>query len=149
MMILKEQSRIDVSNGIGLRSELAIRSLNLASTRAYFHERTDGHVPGIVFGRDERGRHGNFHPDAYEMICANPAWAKRLDKVHTASRRMRIRSNWQWKELDCSSSFDALLMNIFCPSQGVRGNKSPEPVEQGEGCRAGVWVQAKRPASEV
>ena len=27
---------------------------------------------------------------------------------------MRARSDWQWKELDCSNSSDALLMNVFC-----------------------------------
>jgi hypothetical protein len=114
IMLPGEQLRIEVPNGISLRSELALRSLNLASARGYLHERADGQVPSVVFGRDEMGRHGNFHPDAYQRICANAAWSKRLEKVHTASRRMRLRSNWQWKELDCSCSSDALLMNIFC-----------------------------------
>jgi hypothetical protein len=120
-MPLEEQSRIDVPNGISLRSELALRSLKLASACEYVHERTDGRVPSIVFGRDEQGRHGNFHPDAYQRICANAAWAKRLEKVHTASRRMRVRCNWQWKELDCCSSSDALLMNIFCHPETLDG----------------------------
>ena len=113
-MLPGEQSRIDVPHGISLRSELALRSLNLATAGGYLHERTDGQIPSIVFGRDEQGRHGNFHQDSYESICANAAWAKRLDKVHTASRRMRVRCDWQWKELDCCNSSDALLMNIFC-----------------------------------
>jgi hypothetical protein len=117
-----EQTRIDVPHGISLRSELALRSLRLASACGYLHERTDGQIPSIVFGRDERGRHGNFHPESYESICANAAWAKRLDKVHTASRRMRIRCDWQWKELDCSNSSDALLMNIFCHPRVFAGS---------------------------
>lgn len=29
-------------------------------------------------------------------------------------KRVRVRANWSWKELDCSCSSDALLMNIFC-----------------------------------
>ena len=107
--------------GIGLRSELALRGLDLALAKGYLHERTDGEVPSIIFGRDERGRHGNFHPDAYQSICANEAWAQRLEKVHTASRRMRLRCNWQWKELDCCSSSDALLMNIFCHPRALAG----------------------------
>jgi hypothetical protein len=50
---------------------------------------------------------------------------RRLEKVHTASKRAWPRSNWQWKELDCANSSDALLMNIFChpeamESAGVR-----------------------------
>jgi hypothetical protein len=49
-----------------------------------------------------------------------------LRKVHTASKRSRIRADWQWKELDCANSSDALLMNIFChpkvmTSTGVQG----------------------------
>jgi hypothetical protein len=101
------------------------------------HERTDGQIPSIIFGRDEDGRHGNFHPDAYKRICNNPEWMKRLGKVHTASRRSRVRANWQWKELDCSNSSDALLMNIFChpavmastnvcATLGVESNAVPE-----------------------
>ena len=120
-MLLDEQSRSNVPNGISLRSELALRSLNLASACRYLHDRTDGQIPSIVFGRDEQGRHGNFHPDSYQRICANAAWAKRLEKVHTASRRMRPRCDWQWKELDCCSSSDALLMNIFCHPKVLAG----------------------------
>ncbi len=124
-MLLSEQSRIDVPYGISLRSELAFRCLDLASVQGYLHERTDGEIPSIIFGRDERGRHGNFHPDAYRGICANAAWAQRLKKVHTASRRMRLRCNWQWKELDCCSSSDALLMNIFVAALSRHVRKLP------------------------
>jgi hypothetical protein len=120
-MITKEQSGIDIPNGISLRSELSLRALRLALARGWLYERSDGAVPSIIFGRDEGGRHGNFHPDSYKAICANDAWAKRIEKVHTASRRMRARSNWQWKELDCCSSSDALLMNIFCHPETMAG----------------------------
>jgi hypothetical protein len=97
-----------------LRTELSARGLRYASRHGLLHERTDGAVPSILFGRDEVGRHGNFHPASYERICAAPAWAKRLGKVHTGYRRARVRANWEWRELDCSCSSDALLMNIFC-----------------------------------
>ncbi len=103
--------------GLGLRSELSVRNLNYATTHKYQHDRTDGEIPSILFGCDEQGRHGNFHPDSYRSICAVPSWAKRLEKVHTAWRRARVRANWSWKELDCSNSSDALLMNIFCYPQ--------------------------------
>jgi hypothetical protein len=122
-MALRGQCGIDIPSGISLRSELSLRSLHLASTRGYLHDRTDGYVPSIIFGRDERGRHGNFHPDAYQRICAKEAWARRLEKAHTAYRRMKLRSNWQWKELDCSNSSDALLMNIFCHPEVMAGNR--------------------------
>ncbi|MGA7156231.1 MAG: hypothetical protein WBY53_05270 [Acidobacteriaceae bacterium] len=103
-----------VPGGLGLRTELSVRGLRFAAAHRLVFERTDGHVPGIVFGRGEGGGHGNFHPLAWERICANAGWARRLEKVHTASRRMRARADWQWKELDCAHSSDALLMNVFC-----------------------------------
>jgi hypothetical protein len=113
-MLSDEQSGFVIPAGLSLRSELSLRSLRLALLSGHLHERTDGQVPSIIFGQDEHGRHGNFHPDAYAAILQREAWAKRLEKVHTASKRMKPRSNWQWKELDCSNSSDALLMNIFC-----------------------------------
>jgi hypothetical protein len=108
------QPIFDLPSGLSLRSELSLRNLRFASINGLLYERTDGQVPSIIYGRDDDGRHGNFHPDAYERICGNRAWSKRLEKVHTASKRSRVRSNWQWKELDCANSSDALLMNIFC-----------------------------------
>jgi len=120
-MIANEQSGIYIPNGIGLRSELSLRAWHLAVAGGLLHERSDGAVPSIIFGRDEMGRHGNFHPAAFEAICGNTGWARRLEKVHTASRRMKTRSNWQWKELDCCNSSDALLMNIFCHPETMAG----------------------------
>jgi hypothetical protein len=102
------------SSAISLRAELSLRSLRFASVRGLQHERTDGNIPGIIFGRGGEGNHGNFHPLAYQAMQANAQWMRRLGKVHTASKRMRVRANWQWKELDCANSSDALLMNIFC-----------------------------------
>jgi hypothetical protein len=100
--------------GRSLRIELSARSLRYALMHGCLHERTDGTIPSILFGCDEEGRHGNFHPASYGRIRATPAWSRRLGKVHTAYRRARVRANWAWKELDCSNSSDALLMNIFC-----------------------------------
>lgn len=97
-----------------LRRELSVRSHNLARAQKLLHDVSPGANPVVIFGRDEQGRHGNFHPDSYAQICANPAWSRRLSKVHTASRRSRARKDWQWMELDSANSSDALLMNIFC-----------------------------------
>lgn len=104
----------EVPAGLCLRAELSVRSLKWALEHGFLHERTDGAIPSILFGREEGGRHGNFHPASYQRICSIPAWSKRLEKVHTAYRRARVRANWSWKELDCSNSSDALLMNVFC-----------------------------------
>jgi hypothetical protein len=126
----------DVPSGISLRSELSLRGLRFASVHGFLHEHTDGQTPGIIFGRDEGG-HGNFLPSVYQRICGNPEWTKRLDKIHTAWKRSRVRANWQWKELDCANSSDALLMNVFCHPDvmtsvpvramlGVNSNEAPE-----------------------
>lgn len=112
--ILYEATSGDPPGALGLRTELSLRNATYAAVHGYLHERTDGAIPSIVYGRDETGRHGNFHPASYAGICASPAWSRRLGKVHTAYRRVRVRANWCWKELDCSNSSDALLMNIFC-----------------------------------
>jgi len=101
-------------SSISLRRELSYRALALAVSEKLLHEVTDGEIPSIIFGRDETGRHGNFYTASYERICSNPLWARRLEKVHTASRKSKCRANWRWMELDCANSSDALLMNIFC-----------------------------------
>ena len=129
-----EQSNFDIPAGISLRSELNLRGLRFASAHGLLHECTDGQFPSIIFGRDDNGGHGNFHPRTYERICRNQEWSKRLEKAHTASKRARVRANWQWKELDCANSSDALLMNIFChpevmTSAGVRAMLGIAPDE--------------------
>lgn len=109
-----------------LRAELSVRGRNLARNQKLLHDLSPGANPVVIFGRDEQGRHGNFHPDSYSQICANPAWARRLTKVHTASRRSRARKDWQWMELDSANSSDALLMNIFChPKVFSEGKLNP------------------------
>jgi hypothetical protein len=99
---------------VGLRAELALRGLRFAGSRKLLTDRTDGAVPGVVFGEHSPGAHGNFHPASYAAIRSYPDWARRLEKVHTAYKRSRARADWAWKELDCANSSDALLMNIFC-----------------------------------
>jgi len=134
---IAEQYICNVPGAIGLRAELSLRAMTFAKTYGLLYEQTYGQIPSIVFGRDDNGRHGNFHPLAYQGICRNVRWARRLEKVHTASKRVRLRSDWQWKELDCANSSDALLMNIFCHPKvmkcssvhamlGVESNAVPE-----------------------
>lgn len=106
--------KCDVPGGVSLRAELSLRALAFASARGIPFEGTDGQIPGVLFGPDDSGRHGNFHPLAYRRILSNPEWSRPLLKVHTAFKRSRVRANWQWKELDCAHSSDALLMSIFC-----------------------------------
>ena len=59
--------------------------------------------------------HGNFLPESYRAILANPLWARRLRKPHTSARTaLPHNDRGFWSELDSSNSSDALLMNIFC-----------------------------------
>jgi hypothetical protein len=108
-----------------LRRDLNARAQHLAITSNLLHEQTTGSEPSIIFGRNEHAEqacHGNFHPASYAAICANPAWSRRLTKTHTAHRRIRARADWQWMELDCANSSDALLMNIFCHPEVFSNN---------------------------
>lgn len=128
-----EEFEAERRGGLGLRRELSLRGQRFAVEHRLLHECTEGEVPSVLFGRDESGRHGNFHPEAYERICRNRAWARRLEKVHTASKRSRARANWRWRELDCGNSSDALLMNIFChpAAAGSRAVRAMPGVEEG------------------
>jgi hypothetical protein len=111
-----------------LRRDLNARAQHLATTGHLLHEQTTGREPSIIFGRDDQGRHGNFHPASYTAICASPDWHRRLTKVHTAHRRSRARADWPWMELDCANSSDALLMNIFCHPQVFNGETLATPI---------------------
>ena len=97
-----------------LRQELAARNREWARGRA--HVESYGDDPVVVYCPAD-GSHGNFYPSAYEAILARPAWAKRLNKIHTGGRtlpRWTEAPNRKWCELDSCMSSDALLMNVFC-----------------------------------
>jgi hypothetical protein len=100
-----------------LRSNLAARNLARIITSRVPHELTRSAMPSVIYA-PQAATHGNFIDASYRRICANPAWAARLAKPHTAKRQARrsgpdetIRA---WCELDTATSSDALLMNIFC-----------------------------------
>jgi hypothetical protein len=97
-----------------LRRDLAQRNLQWAHEQDYLHEASLGSVPAVLYREDEQGRHGNFLFVSYLAIKQNPAWARRLGKVHTSARRTLLSRDADRRELDSSNSSDALLMNIFC-----------------------------------
>jgi hypothetical protein len=121
-------SRSEIWSASLLRRDLSARAHHLARTQQLLHDIHPGSDPVVIFGRDEQGRHGNFHPASDTAICANPAWLRRLTKPHTASRRSRARKDWQWMELDSANSSDALLMNIFCHPGVFNGHTLALPV---------------------
>lgn len=78
------------------------------------HEQTRSSIVYAPAGE----KHGNFIDASYRRILADPAWATRLTKAHTAKRQARPTGPGEerraWCELDAATSSDALLMNIFC-----------------------------------
>jgi hypothetical protein len=94
-----------------LRWEIGVR--NRARGQQYSHEVSWGPSASILFEETD-GLHGNFLPASWARISSNPAWRKRLTKSYTASRFVPRASDRRRCELDCATSSDALLMNIFC-----------------------------------
>ena len=72
-------------------------------------------MASVIYGADASGMaHGNFLPASYRRIVANAAWRRRLEKTYTAQRRIARRHDRRRGELECATSSDALLMNVFC-----------------------------------
>lgn len=98
-----------------LRSELCARNAAFAKDSKLNHVESYGDVPVIVYAPEENGkRHGNFISSSYMEILKRAEWSKRLAKVHSLARRALPPADRRWRELDSSTSSDALLMNVFC-----------------------------------
>jgi hypothetical protein len=94
-----------------LRREISTR--NQARGQHYSHEVSWGPSASVIFD-GAAGPHGNFLPASWNRIGSNPSWQKRLSKSYTASRFVPRAQDRRRFELDCATSSDALLMNIFC-----------------------------------
>lgn len=104
-----------MSWSVTLRAELARRAKESARDRGVEFYESLGSAPTVLFERDASGdMHGNFHPDSWRAICANPDWRRRLDKAHPQSSALPQTRRASAKELDSCNSSDALLMNCFC-----------------------------------
>ncbi|HEY6350424.1 MAG TPA: hypothetical protein VI636_13540 [Candidatus Angelobacter sp.] len=98
-----------------LRSELCARNAVFARESKSNHVESYGEMRVIVYAPEADGeRHGNFIASSYREILKRVEWNKRLAKVHTGARRALPAADRRWRELDSSTSSDALLMNIFC-----------------------------------
>lgn len=101
-------------SALSLRCELISRAEQYARSHGLPFQQTYGEMPVVCFPPCN-GRHGNFIAASYKAIISNPAWKRRLNKVHTLGRTCLPRNeNGRWMELDSCTSSDALLMNIFC-----------------------------------
>ncbi|HYG99468.1 MAG TPA: hypothetical protein VD837_10090 [Terriglobales bacterium] len=99
-----------------LRRELSSRNQAYACKHNLPHCLSYGELPVVAYEPSETGtKHGNFLPQTYAAINANPDWRKRLSKPHSQARTSLPHSDRaRWCELDSSNSSDALLMNVFC-----------------------------------
>ena len=110
-----------------LRRDLAERAKKYAEAEGLPHCLSYGEAPIVCFAPFDQGsRHGNFLRGSHKAIRANPAWSRRLAKVHTQARSsLPHTERGCWMELDACTSSDALLMNIFChPSMSRDGKVS-------------------------
>lgn len=101
-----------VTSSNGLRREISAR--NVIRAQDLVHETTFGELPNVIYQELEGGGHGNFLEASYRRICADPEWSKRLCKTYTSGSRVPRRFDRKRGELECATSSDALLMNVFC-----------------------------------
>jgi hypothetical protein len=98
-----------------LRNELCTRNAAFAAANKLDHVPSYGDPPVVVYAPHASGlTHGNFFGRSYAAILKSPGWSRRLEKIHTQSRRSLPRADRVWRELDSCMSSDALLMNICC-----------------------------------
>ncbi len=111
MAMSKGAAERTVLSSTQLRREIGGR--NLAGGEDSDREVSYGASQSVIF-REVEGGHGNFLAASYARILANPAWKQRLTKSYTASRYVPRAADRKRYELECASSSDALLMNVFC-----------------------------------
>ncbi|HLJ85315.1 MAG TPA: hypothetical protein VKZ53_00745 [Candidatus Angelobacter sp.] len=98
-----------------LRQELSARNAAYATLNQLSHVVSYGESPVVVYEQSDCGlKHGNFIPVSYRAILKNSEWRRRLEKVHSQGKYVLPKKEGVWRELDASTSSDALLMNIFC-----------------------------------
>ncbi len=139
---------VTVPYALWLRQELGALAQQYAASRNLRCCLTRGHPPAVCFiGDSERGDHGNFLRESYRAILANPAWRRRLAKPHTNARSSLPQhpEYGKWRELDTSSSSDALLMNIFCCPGVFRDGRVLRLLGVEDRCRADFGVRARVP----
>ena len=106
-----------ILSAAALRAEISAR--NQARAGQFAHDLTWSGSPSVLYAESD-GLHGNFLPASWTRIQANPAWRRRLAKSYTANRFVPRASDRRRFELDCATSSDALLMNIFCYPKVLR-----------------------------
>jgi hypothetical protein len=130
---------------LDLRRDVSARNVDRA--QAYSHELTCGEQPSVIYSGDD-GEHGNFLPSAYRRILASEDWSKRLRKVYSASRSVPRQMDRRRSELDCASSSDALLMNVFCYPGVLKRRTVCSTLGIDEGARAEFGFRPQTPLTK-
>lgn len=98
-----------------LRGEISYWASQYAERYNIPHYPSLGDPPTIMFEPyNGNTLHGNFLAPSYEAILDHQRWWSRLKKSHQRSKALPAEKRSQAKEVDSSSSSDALLMNVFC-----------------------------------
>ncbi len=127
----------------GLRRELAERGL--AHGERHGCEVGFGRTPAVLYAPDEAGGHGNFVAASFRRILADAGWARRLGKSYTGGEYLPRRGD-RWRgELECATSSDALLMNIFCYPGVLRRGAVCAQMDVEPGLRPEFGVRAALP----
>jgi restriction endonuclease-like protein len=102
------------SSAEALRRELGLRNREYATRNGLFFHESVGSQVVCYQASEDHAKHGNFLAQSYQAILKKPQWSRRLEKPHTSAYRALPRDGLCWRELDSSTSSDALLMNVFC-----------------------------------
>ncbi len=109
------------------------------------YETTFGRAEHVIYAGSDDGGHGNFLPAAYRRIVADAGWAQRLEKAYTNGARVPRSGDRRRAELECATSSDALLMNIFCYPGALRRKALCTLLGVERGCRPEFGVRAMLP----
>lgn len=110
MVMTRGRAEREILSSAQLRREISVRNLERGAGE---FEVSFGGSESVIY-RDADGAHGNFLAASYARIMADPLWKRRLTKSYTASRFVPRAGDRKRYELECASSSDALLMNVFC-----------------------------------
>jgi hypothetical protein len=116
MLMSRGRAEREILSSAQLRREISARNVERGAGE---FEVSFGGSESVIY-RDADGAHGNFLAGSYARIMADPLWKRRLTKSYTASRFVPRAGDRKRYELECASSSDALLMNIFCYPGALR-----------------------------
>ena len=134
------------SYAAALRRELCSRNLEYARKHLLAHQVSIGAAQVVCYdAAEDIGQHGNFLPATYRAILKNDNWRRRLQKPHTSAAQVFPRDGVRRRELDSSTSSDALLMNVFCYPGALKQDLVLRLFDVGRGAKLEFGYRARVP----